>query len=254
MIELSLCCVTYNRPHLLGEMIASFEMQTYPKEYCELIVLDDAGQYGDVRGENWQIVSFPRRFASLGEKRNACASLASPDFTHIVVADDDDIYLPWWLECHAKNFERGAKWSFASSIFWSERNRIVGQWQHQDEEWIMHPAHAFEKKTFWEVGGYPHLVWKEDREFFARLREAGIEHWDSLTCLDEEDRTPYLIHRRNLRVKHIHTTGLSLDQYRKFVPELEKTELEIGWKKDYLVEVRKFVEGKRFLKRSNHVD
>ena len=249
MLKLSVCCVTYNRHHLLEEMIASFQMQTYPKEYCELIILDDAGQYDDLRGDNWQIVSFPRRFASLGEKRNACASLTSPDFTHIVIADDDDIYLPWWLECHAKNFERGAKWSFAGSIFWSVQNRIVDQWQHSDEEWIMHPAHAFEKQTFWEVGGYPHLAWKEDREFFNMLRQAGFDHWDSLTCLNEENRIPYLVHRRNFKEKHIHTTGISLEQYQSFVTELPKAALEIGWKRDYLNDVHVFLERKRFFKR-----
>ena len=241
MIKLSACCCTYNRPHLLGELIASFQRQTYPKNCCELIVLDDAGQYGDLRSDNWQIVSFPRRFASLGEKRNACASLTSPDFTHIVIADDDDIYFPWWLECHAKNFERGAKWSFASSIFWSERNRIVDQWLYRDEEWIMHPAHAFEKKIFWEVGGYPHLAWKEDREFFNRLRQAEIAHWDCLTCLNEEERIPYLVYRRNLKWKHRHTTGLPLEEYQSFTTELPKATLEIGWQRDYLQEAQAFM-------------
>ncbi|MCL2624504.1 MAG: glycosyltransferase family 2 protein [Planctomycetaceae bacterium] len=253
MIKLSVCCCTYNRPHLLGELIASFQMQTYPKDCCELIVLDDAGQYGDLRGDNWQVVSFPRRFVSLGEKRNACVSLTSPDFTHIVIADDDDIYLPWWLECHAKNFERGAKWSFASSIFWSVQNRIVNQWQHHDEEWIMHPAHAFEKKTFWDCDGYPHLAWKEDREFFERLRQAGIEHEDSLSCLEEHRRIPYLIHRRNMRWKHRHTTGLPLEEYQRFEPELPKAILEIGWKKDYLSEARNYMEQRHSLK-ENHAD
>lgn len=241
MIKLSVCCCTYNRPHFLGELIHSFQIQTHPKESSELIILDDAGQYGDLHGENWQIVSFPRRFASLGEKRNACALLSSPEFTHIVVADDDDIYLPWWLECHAKNFECGAKWSFASSIFWSERNQIVDQWHYYDEEWIMHSAHAFEKTTFWEHGGYPHLAWKEDHEFFERLRKTGLEHRDSLSCPGGEGRLPYCIYRRNLQSHHIHTTGLSLEQYQTFIPQLPKATLKIGWNKDYLQEAREFV-------------
>lgn len=242
MLKLSVCCCTYNRPHLLGELIESFQRQDYPKSHCELIILDDAGQYGDIRGENWQVVSFPRRFASLGEKRNACVSLTSVESTHVVVADDDDIYLPWWLESHAKNFERGTKWSFAGSIFWSERNRIVNRWWHSDEGWIMHPAHAFEKKTFWECGGYPHIAWGEDRMFFDRLRDAGHDHADALKTENGDYRIPYLIFRRNPCLRHVHATGMVLERYQNEFPhELPKADFEIGWKKDYLKEANEFV-------------
>jgi hypothetical protein len=228
MIKLSVCCVTYNRPHLLGELIQSFQMQTYPKEYRELIVLDDAGQYGDLRGDNWRIVSFPRRFASLGEKRNACVSLTSPDFTHIVIADDDDIYLPWWLECHAKNFERGARWSFASSAYWSENNTITGKWQYQDVTFLMHPAHAFEKKTFWECGGYPHLAGWEDCQLFQTLLQKSVGHVDAL-----DGQSPFLIYRRFTDERHM--TCVSMDTYQKeYTPVLEHAEPEIGWKQNYL--------------------
>ena len=242
MLKLSVCCCTFNRPHLLGELIESFQRQTYPKTHCELVVLDDGGQYGDVRGENWQIVSFSRRFASLGEKRNACVSLTSPDSEYFVVADDDDIYLPWWLEYHARNFQRGALWSFASSIFWSERNRIVEAWHYKNEVWIMHPAHAFHKKMFWELGGYPHLAWKEDHELFEKYRKAGIEHRDAL-AERSSSRTPYLIFRRQPTLRHVHVTGLSLDKYRvNNAEELPKASLEIGWRKNYLAEAETFWE------------
>lgn len=243
MLKISVCCCTYNRPHLLGELIESFQRQTYPSTHCELVILDDAGQYGDMRGKNWQIVSFPRRFGSLGEKRNACVSLTSIDSTHIIVADDDDIYLPWWLECHVENFERGAKWSFAGSIFWSERNKIVKRWWHRDEVWIMHPAHAFEKKMFWECGGYPHMAWGEDRVFFDRLRDTGHDHADALRTNSGDYRMPYLIFRRNPCLRHVHATGMELDRYQKgFPPELPKTTLEVGWGKDYLLDAHKFID------------
>jgi len=231
MIKLSVCCCTYNRPHLLGELIASFRMQTYPKECCELIILDDAGQYGDLRGENWQVVSFPRRFASLGEKRNACVSLTSADFTHIVIADDDDIYLPWWLECHARNFERGTKWSFASEAFWSEDNRITGKWHYQDDSFLMHPNHAFEKSLFWETGGYPRLAGWEDYNFFQTLLQKNVEHVDALA-----GQSPFLIYRRFTQEKHM--TCVSVETYQKeFTPVLPKAELEIGWKRNYFNDV-----------------
>ena len=45
----------------------------------ELMILDDAGQYENQEGDGWRLISIPSRFRSLGEKRNACAALASPD-------------------------------------------------------------------------------------------------------------------------------------------------------------------------------
>jgi len=238
MIEMSVCCCTWNRPEYLEELIHSWLIQTYPMEKRELVILDDAGQYGNMRGAGWQIVSFSRRFATLGEKRNACVSLTHPESKSIVVADDDDIYLPHWLECHARNFSRGAKWSFASSIFWSERNHIVRKWNYENEGWIMHPAHAFNKQLFWDVGGYPRMAWMEDHFFFEKLRERNIEHINAL----DEDEIPFLICRRNMSPKHIHTTGMSLEQYQKMNAEIDFiTDLKIGWKKDYLLEVQTFL-------------
>lgn len=241
MIKISVCCCTYNRPHLLGELIESYQRQSYPVEYREMIILDDAGQYGNIQGEGWQIVSFPRRFASLGEKRNACVSLTSHDSEYFVVADDDDIYLPWWLESHARNFQRGARWSFASSIFWSERNRIVSRWHYRDQVWIMHPAHAFRKETFWKVGGYPHIAWREDEFLFERLRDAGVKPQDALDA-GGNSRTPYLIFRRNPSTRHHHVTGMSLEKYRNGYHSSRSMEsFEIGWKKDYLAEANEFM-------------
>ena len=235
MLKISVCACTYNRPHLLGELIASFEKQDYSKDSCELIVLDDAGQYGDIRGENWQVVSFPRRFASLGEKRNACVSMTSPDFTHVAISDDDDIHLPWWLESHAKNFERGAKWSFASSAYWSEENQITGRWHYQDDSYLMHPNHAYEKSLFWEFGGYPHLAGWEDYTFFQKLLKNGIEHFDSL----EKPEEPFLIYRRFREERHL--TCVSVETYRsEFTYQLPHATLEVGWRRDYLADIRPF--------------
>ena len=236
--KISVCCCTYNRPTWLGELIHSWLIQTYPMEKRELVILDDAGQYGDMRGDGWQIVSFPRRFASLGEKRNACVSLTHPQSEIIVVADDDDIYLPHWLECHANNFERGAEWSFASSVFWSEGNQIVRKWQYTDEGWIIHPAHAFTKQLFWGVGGYPHMAMKEDHFFFEKLRQRKIEHQDALG----ENEMPYCIHRRHMNTTHIHTTCVSLEQYQKMISETDTpADWNIGWKKDYLLDANIFL-------------
>jgi glycosyltransferase involved in cell wall biosynthesis len=90
-MKLAVLCCAYRRPYLLGQLGESFLRQDYPREFRQLVVLDDAGQYGNQSGDGWQLVSIPARFRTLGEKRNACAALASADVEGFLVADDDDI-------------------------------------------------------------------------------------------------------------------------------------------------------------------
>jgi len=100
-MKLAAICCTYKRPKLLAEAVESFLRQDYPAAQRELIVLDDAGQYGNQVGNGWRIVSSPVRFRTLGEKRNASAALVSPEVDAYCVWDDDDIYLPWHMSAAA---------------------------------------------------------------------------------------------------------------------------------------------------------
>jgi cellulose synthase/poly-beta-1,6-N-acetylglucosamine synthase-like glycosyltransferase len=117
--KLACLCCTYKRPHILEHAVESFLRQDYPKNLCELIVLDDAGQLMPCSQENWHVVSTSRRFRTLGEKRNACAALSNPDVDAYVVWDDDDIYLPHTLRAHADALSR-AEWS-RPSLFLPEK-------------------------------------------------------------------------------------------------------------------------------------
>lgn len=237
MKEMSVCCCTYNRPEMLGELIQSYLLQTYPAELRELIILDDAGQYGDVRGDGWQIVSFPRRFASLGEKRNACVSLTLHETEWIVIADDDDIYLPHWLEAHARNLAQDIPWSFASRVYVSHNKKIDTMWNYPNKGWLVQPTCAFSKKMFWRMGGYPHLAWQEDQFFFEKLKNADIVPVDALL----ENESPFLIFRRKETSGHHHATGMSLETYRtRFSETVSTATLEIGWKRDYLADVARY--------------
>ena len=100
----SCVCVTYDRPHVINELLYCFLAQDY--ENKELIILNDQKnliyQYVDPRVK---ITNLPKRFTSLGEKRNFTRNLVSGDY--IFILDDDDIYysnhLSRLLEFHLEN-------------------------------------------------------------------------------------------------------------------------------------------------------
>ena len=66
-MKLAAICCTYKRPALLAEAMECFLRQDYPGELRELIVLDDAGQYDNQKGEGWRLDSVPWRFRTLGK-------------------------------------------------------------------------------------------------------------------------------------------------------------------------------------------
>jgi len=87
-----LCC-TYNRPDLLGESIKCFIDQDYKNK--KLIILNDQEGVNLKLDsyDNIQIYNHPKRFDSLGAKRNYIKTLDDADY--YCIWDDDDLYMPF---------------------------------------------------------------------------------------------------------------------------------------------------------------
>ncbi len=220
MMLAALCC-TYLRPATLGHLIESFLRQDYPKELRELIILDDAGQYDNREGEGWRLISVPRRFRSLGEKRNACAALASPDAQGFLVADDDDIYLPHWFATQAEALKR-ADWSRPSLVLIEED----GVLREQETSGLYHGGWAFRRNAFDRVRGYGPLNNGEDQELAGRL--AG-----STQCDPCEFAKPFYLYRNNNGSYHLSWMGdRGYQDLAKKVNE-PATPLHIGWPRDF---------------------
>ena len=166
-------CVTFNRPFQLAEAIASFLRQTYPAELRELIVLDDAGQYDPAACDHLpgvKLITTKYRFRTLGEKRNACAALASPDVDAYAVWDDDDIHLPWHLEAMARVFAEGIPWSRPAEVWIDQRTYL----ERQPTNEVFHGAWGFTRDAFLSVGGYPAMQSGQDQALAIRFMRAGI--------------------------------------------------------------------------------
>ena len=97
---ISCYCITYDRTELLEETIESFHRQDY-KEEKELVILNDcAEQILEYNHPEVHIINTPKRFRTIGEKRNACIAMCSGDV--IFPWDDDDISLPWRISLSLK--------------------------------------------------------------------------------------------------------------------------------------------------------
>ena len=168
---------TYGRPDYVSESVAMFLAQDYPRK--ELIVLNDcAGQYFTGEFPNVRIVNQDARFASLGEKRNACIEMAKGSL--IAIWDDDDVHLPWRLSYSLSEMRRLETLFYRPSEIWA-------YWGHGNLDdsqtvpgWGNHGSAVFSKDLWRIVGGYPAMDCGEDAEFFegiyAELEEPFIKY------------------------------------------------------------------------------
>ncbi|MBN2476894.1 MAG: glycosyltransferase family 2 protein [Pirellulales bacterium] len=173
-MKIAAVCCTYLRPVELGRMIRCFELQDHAAR--ELIVLDDAGQYDNQRGDRWRLISTGRRFPSLGEKRNAAVALVADDVEALAVWDDDDLYLPWALSASAAAL-RIAPWSRPSLVLRPQRD---GSLRQHATGGLFHGGWAYRREALRQVGGYPAVNNGEDQALAGRLERAGLESADPI--------------------------------------------------------------------------
>jgi len=147
---------TYCRPQTLPNLIACFLAQQYPPEQLQLIILDDAGQYSeDCRGDRWKVISINQRFNSLPGKFNALVSLAEVGDEHdiIIVAEDDDSFLPHHTMAHVTALEDG-EFSKPSQVL-SDYGCSLGEAIIEEAAGRFHGSIAF-RRTHWAArGGWP---------------------------------------------------------------------------------------------------
>jgi hypothetical protein len=214
--------------------VECFLRQDYPPDRCELIVLDDAGQYvsqSHTTPKSWHLVSVARRFATLGEKRNASAAFASADVDALVVWDDDDIYLPWALRAHAAALEK-APWSRPSQVL--VENQGAMRLKSRASNGLFHPAWAFTREAFRQVRGYPFMQSGQDQGLARLFQQAALPTCDAI----ELGFSPFLFYRWGSS-KSYHLSGMNakegyerLETRRHEGAPIERVEPQ--WEQDYL--------------------
>jgi len=153
--KVSCQCITYGRTHLLDEAVESFLRQDYVGEK-ELVILND---YPALRLEcdlpNVLVVNLPRRFKTIGEKRNACVALCQGEV--IFPWDDDDIHLPHRISYSLQQMKN--RRYFKSTRLWYWKN---GELSPEPKSAVAHAMGCWSTEFFDAVGGYPHLQSGQD--------------------------------------------------------------------------------------------
>lgn len=227
-MKLAAAMCTYKRPNELAEAVASFLRQTYADK--ELIVLDDAGQYAPGACDHLpgvKLVTTPHRFRTLGEKRNACAALASPDADVLLPWDDDDIYLPWHMEAAAKALEN-ADYTIPTAVWTCGRD---GRLRRKENSYLFHGAWAIRCQAFADIDGYPWMASGQDQWLLKRLKSRdGFRRADPLAF----DPRPSYVYRwfasHNKHFSHIGEDGHNILGR---LPVEHVARLEPKWSRDW---------------------
>jgi len=227
---ISCYCITYNRPELLEEAIESFHRQDY-KGSKELVVLNDfVGQELKYKHPEVFIMNSPKRFRTIGEKRNACIAMCSGDV--IFPWDDDDISLPWRISLSLRY--KGDRPYFKNKRAWLWQNGKI----KENSVYNTYPSMAcWDRSFFEEVNGYAFIQSGQDIQLDNKFRKTGRRY-----CIKIPDEEVYYIYKFG-GTGHPHLSSYGYLKGWEEIGKREKSDekeihLEPRWKQEYVNEVR----------------
>jgi glycosyltransferase involved in cell wall biosynthesis len=158
MLPVSIIACTYGRARCLSELLECYLQQIYTGP-SELMVLNDFGGQvfmasGLERLKPNQQVNFinePDRYPSLGDKRNAAVERAS--YEHFLFVDDDDLFLPWYLNTTITAYEAWGLPTWPTSHYFASgrAEKLTMSLKRSS-----HPAsYMMSKAQFAQIGRYP---------------------------------------------------------------------------------------------------
>jgi len=171
-MKLTWLCPTWNRPECLRGLVRQFLAQDFQANEIELLILDDSGQYKNQSGDNgsggkrWQIISFNRPFATLGDKYNAMLSMVDSDA--VAIAEDDDLYSPQHSSAciHALQFGDTCK---PTCVMVEHRGL-----HEESDPGRFHASMAMNTAFLKRIGGWPATKQANfDLQMIAKLRSSG---------------------------------------------------------------------------------
>lgn len=168
-------CPTYRHPKLLAASLAMFQAQTYGD--CDLLIVDDGRNFHTqsgltASGNGWMLLGFDERFESLPVKYNYMLKLALDGGADaVVVWEDDDIYMPEYIERHV-DVLRKHELSHPAVVFTDAAE--LGRLSLEKSGGRFHSSLAFRRELAERTGGWDaSLRAGFDLEFIAKLHRAA---------------------------------------------------------------------------------
>ena len=159
-------CITYGRVDTLIEALYSFLLQDYPKDKCELIIVNDYPlQKLHYYHPQVKIYNLDHTFSLIGEKENYAIERCKGPI--IAVWDDDDIALPNHLMNIANNWtDDTTVMHWDTGVYFNEPNieAITG---------IGNSGIVYSKEGWKEIGGSPQENAGGDITLVNRLTDLG---------------------------------------------------------------------------------
>lgn len=163
---ISCICLTYGRVEFINEALESFLRQDYPKDKCELIIVNDyAAQDLVFPRENVRIFNFMEQFPTIGSK--VAYAIKQAKFDIIATFDDDDIALP----NHLKNINKYLTEDYdvlhwSKGVYWNEP-------EVTSIEFIGNSGFVYRKSAVEKIGGIPNENAGYDTTLSDRLHTLG---------------------------------------------------------------------------------
>lgn len=163
-------CPTFNHPELLANSVALWEMQDYPADRRQLLILDDGNAFYSQSGRDWTLFGQSWRAASLPEKYNHLASHAvyHPGSDALLVWEDDDLYLPGYVSAHARVLAdrelSKPEWIFSDYPGHLVQEQTAGRF---------HSTLGFRRELLDRVGGWPKTKRADFDQQMIRALEAN---------------------------------------------------------------------------------
>jgi glycosyltransferase involved in cell wall biosynthesis len=159
-------CITYGRVGMLEEALHSFLQQDYPKDKCELVIVNDYPlqklkfKHPQVRIHNMEFT-----FSTIGEKETYATDICMGEI--ICQWDDDDVAMPWHLKNVAEQFTDDVNilhWN--TGVFYNEPAITA-------ITWLGNSGIVFRKSAWEAIGGHPLENAGYDMTFIERLHKYG---------------------------------------------------------------------------------
>lgn len=159
-------CITYGRVSTLEESVESFLKQDYPKDRCELIIVNDYPLQTLIFDHpQVKIINLDKTFDTIGEKENFATELCQGDI--ICQWDDDDVALPNHLQNVANYMTEDV-----NVLHW-ETGVLCHSTGIETVGWIGNSGIVFRKQAWKAIGGHPFENAGYDMTFIERINAYG---------------------------------------------------------------------------------